>query len=146
MFVSGFLCFSIFNFVFQILSSTHPLEEVYESLRNLSIDYVVVDQAYCYGRIGTKCTMKQIWNVEDERVGYWKRRQAKPTSVTVCHRLLNEQQFGLTDDDDEEEEEEEEEKEDNDGYVDEHNRIMERSNLFRLVFHNQLYSIFRLIQ
>lgn len=113
----AWLTYTDFFLTFPTPHSTRPLEVIHSALRNLSIDYILLERAYCYGWLG-QCTMRQIWNVEDSRTNYWATLPAAKfvnSGIPTCHRLF---QFNPED--------------------------VTITRYFDLVFNNDLYTLFRL--
>ncbi|KFM61988.1 Protein dpy-19-like protein, partial [Stegodyphus mimosarum] len=50
--------------VYQIFSRK-PVKEVYDTLRNMKINYVVLERNWCFGKRREGCAMVDLWDVED---------------------------------------------------------------------------------
>jgi len=66
------------------LKSSHELSSVHKDLSSLSIDYIVLEQNYCYSSSG-KCRFSDIWKVEDIRLG---RTDYSKDTPLICHQLF----------------------------------------------------------
>ncbi|XP_074658691.1 protein C-mannosyl-transferase DPY19L1-like [Tubulanus polymorphus] len=46
--------------------SRKPRREVWQNYRDLQVDYVILENSWCYRSSGAGCAMPEIWDIEDE--------------------------------------------------------------------------------
>ncbi|CAB4013788.1 probable C-mannosyltransferase DPY19L1, partial [Paramuricea clavata] len=69
--------------VYQIYSRK-PCEKSWQTLRDMGVNYIIIERNWCFGRSREKCSMPDIWDVEDNK------NRGRPSCCSLLFRKVEE--------------------------------------------------------